>query len=412
MKSVFIEREFSVKNSTCSKKMIGEIMFVLACIFVVCIYDNLLTTTYSDKSIGTFFNAVIVIVSAIYFLFDSISKKQISKSIIVCFVVIYSIVLSTILNDSNLSAAATKSGIFLFAAVFASNHSIEEFASKNRIIVCVISLFTLFINLLYITGVDLSFLPLVSNTKGTLFYIGVLGNVHANSSSILRLSGIWWEPGVYAAYIVASISLELYVSKKISIFYIAVLILSLVLTFSTTGYVALVVLLISYLFSFKKKKRIFPYLMVICGLVATVIIVYTNSDVRELLFSKIFERDESFKDRFYSIFGNFVVIGKSPIFGMGTIKSSEIITEYMIANGSTRSFSNLNTPLAYFAVFGFLPGLYFITKVFGFVNCLGNSKIQKVLLLLSFLLILISTNYLFSLFFTALFFLRRRYSKK
>lgn len=408
MESVLTRQVPNSNKNTRKRLSFAEVFFVLACIFVVCIYDNLLTTTYTDKSIGTFFNAVIVIISLLYFFFDSLLKKEISRSIVVCVIVICSIVVSTILNNSNVSAAATKSGILLFAVVFASNHSIEDFASKNRIIVGIISVFTLLLNLFYLCGADLSFLPLVSNTKGTLFYLGFVGNVHANSTSILRLSGIWWEPGVYAAYLVSSIALELYISKKINVFYISILILSLILTFSTTGYITLFILFISYLFSFNGKRRFYPYLIVAVSLLITAIVVFSNSDVRELLFSKIYERDESFKDRLYSIFGNFVVIGQNPLFGMGTIKSSEIITNFMIANGSTRSFSNLNTPLAYFAVFGLLPGFYFLVKVFGFVNCLGNTKIQKILLLITFLLILMSTNYLFSLFFTALFFLRRR----
>lgn len=397
-----------MKSKTNGHLSYRSLLLFLACVLIITVYDNFLMTTYVDKSLGTAFNAFIVLLSLAYFAFDTIRKKTISNSIIVCFIVIFLLFVSTIINESNYFATATKSGLFLFAIVFSQNHSLEEFTKKNKQIMFVISLYTLIINLLFFVGLDFSFMPALSNTKGTIFYWGILGNIHANSSTQMpRLSGIWWEPGVYAAYLVSSLILELFVSKKKSPLYICLLIASLALTFSTSGYFAFAILIFAYALSLGQKKKYFAFLVILLFLIAIVAFAFTNDFLRDILFTKLIERDESFKDRFYSIYGNILAFSKSPLLGLGTIKSSEIIQNYMIANGSIRSFSNLNTPLAYFSVFGLVPGLYFNSKVIGFSNNCGKSVVQKILIFVTILIILMSTNYLFSLYFTVLFFLRK-----
>ena len=103
--------------------------------------------------------------------------------------------------------------------------------------------------------------------------------------------------------------------------------------------------------------------------------------------------------------GNIIAFSKNPVLGLGTIKSSEVIKDYMIKNGVTKSFSNLNTPLAYYSVFGIIPGLFFTLLMIRFPSKLTKVFFSKVFLFLVILTLLSSSNYLFSLLFTILFYL-------
>lgn len=390
-------------------KSVSEKMLLWFTVIVsVFVTDNFLTTVYIDSRISTYSNAFIVAFSLL-FIFTSvyINKGKIIYDSNLCWIVFVtiSIVLSCIINNSNVFASILKIALFLISLFVSREYSLKQFSSAYLKVLDIILITTLVLNLLFMFGIDFSFLPRIVSTKGVVYYWGVLGNIHANSrSNLLRISGIWMEPGVCASYIIVGILFELYLSKKMNTKRMLLYCVSLLMTFSTTGFISFILILLAKLFEVQnrnyKQKFIISILVVL-----VIVLAFSSETINSMLIGKILGQEESFKDRYYSINGNIIAFFKNPIFGLGTIKSSEIIKDYLISHGVTRSFSNLNTPLAYYSVFGIVPGLYFTRLIFGFPSKFSKSKISKFMILLTFLLILSSSNYLFSLLFTVIFFL-------
>ena len=381
-------------------------------IIIVCVFDNFLTTTYEDSRIGTVCSAVFVILSILYILYQILKKATVPKKFLLTIVISLAIFISYVINRSNLSATVLVCSMLLFASMFAENYSLEKFYQYFKWIMIVIMTATLILNVLYMLGVDLSFLPLLQNTKGVLYYVGFLGNVNANSDTVLtRFAGIWWEPGVYAAYLIIAILLELYVPQKVNKKYFLLLCLSLIFTFSTTGYICFFLLLISFLLKSDRQSTAMKWLALLL-LITAIFLALFIEPIFNMLFNKILHAGESFKDRFYSIGANIKVFFKNPILGLGTIQSTDIIQAYLREHGIVRSLNNLNTPLAYFSVFGLLPGIFYNCQIVQFSRQFFTTKISKFIIYITLLLLLSSTNYTFSLFFTVLFFLRREGFKK
>lgn len=379
-------------------------------IITLFVTDNFLTTVYIDSRIGTFANGFIVGLSILLVLFSVFSKKgriQLDYKMVSVILADVAILVSCYVNDSNIPAAILKCSLFLLAIFFYRRYSIEQFAEKYLVIIDIILIFTLVLNVMYVLGMDLSFLPRIESTKGVIYYWGILGNVHANSRySFLRISGIWMEPGVCAAYIIVGLLFELYLPEKTNYKRLTLYIVSLLLTFSTTGYICFILLLLAKLFEVQNKNIQQKFLIALL-IVVTVALSITSETINDMIIGKILGQEESFKDRYFSIMGNILAISRSPILGLGTIKSSEVIKNYMVSQGVIRSFSNLNTILAYFSVFGLVPGLLFTGELVRFPSKFTGIHISKIFLLGSFILILASSNYLYSMLFTLIFFMGR-----
>jgi len=387
-------------------------LFVLVSVFLT---ENFLTTVYIDERIGTYSNAFIVIITIVYaFVVLFIQNYKVRLDLKLCGVA-FSIILifvSCIFNESNYFAAVLKCALLLLSLCVCRVYSLEQFSEVYLKILDLILIITLILNVLFIVGVNLSFLPKIESTKGVVYYWGILGNVHANSrTSFLRIAGIWMEPGICASYIVVAIFFELYLSRKTNYKRLALYVISLALTFSTTGYICFFLILLARLFEI--QNRSFKHKLLIVVLILFVVILsFASESINSMIIGKIVGQEESFKDRFYSIMGNIYAYIQNPLLGIGTIKSSEVIKNYMISKGVVRSFSNLNTPLAYFSVFGLAPGLLFTYLLVKFPSKFTSSRVSMCLIFLIFILILSSSNYLYSLLFTVLFFFESDSSKR
>lgn len=71
---------------------------------------------------------------------------------------------------------------------------------------------------------------------------------------LFRNSGPFWEAGAFAGFLIVAILFELIISKKLFGKRNFILILALLTTFSTTGYIVLAVLSTSYFFLLKNRK--------------------------------------------------------------------------------------------------------------------------------------------------------------
>ena len=212
------------------------------------------------------------------------------------------------------------------------------------------------------------------------------------------MRGPFWEPGPFASYLCFSLLLELFIAKEKDSKYLALLVSSLTLTFSTTGYLTASLILGAYVFSDNEKKNNKWMKIGVCILIASMIsLIFLSDKVNNTLFGKFYEENESLKGRTNCFWANLMIIKEHPIFGVGVTKGASMLESYMRSMGSIRSFSNLNTVLSNFTIFGLACGLYFVIKLIGFCIHFINGWLPRILILLTSLVV----------FFTVIFFLKK-----
>ena len=146
-------------------------------------------------------------------------------------------------------------------------------------------------------------------------------------------------------------------------------------------------------------------------MLVTILLVLSSDSLYSFVFGKIEGNTESMKNRWNVISGNFEVIKRYPILGAGPAKSTHIIISNMKELGSRRSFSNLNTILANYSVFGVACAFYYLYFVLRFVKQASHNNLSRILLLLSLVVLLSCFGFQFSLFYGIVFMLNSTNTK-
>jgi len=233
-----------------------------------------------------------------------------------------------------------------------------------------------------------SFVPVVSNSSGFSFYNAHLAYVAVNSSYI-RNFGIFREPGIFAIYLCIALIMTItllnkkYVSRPIA--KIVIFIVTIVSTFSTTGYICmlLITLLIGISSSSRKRTRIvfFVVFFAVCGY-----LIYLNlgySDVVNPL-NKFFNKESSYDYRMDSFFNGLELILEKP-FGYGILNGLSIMQN----KSSLTSFHNINTFISLAVYLGVAP---VIALIYGFYKYIY--RLTKQWLLIVPIIILFSSEQL------------------
>lgn len=225
-----------------------------------------------------------------------------------------------------------------------------------------------------------------------------------------RNCGIFWEPGIFASFIVMAMQFELFGNRRKN--YIFIFILTLITCNSSAGFLLLLILIIELIMLKKKKnpnnnriKSLFNFLiflsMIIIVLNLDNIILPTslknNDYIKKLTFDSI-----SNNTRSKSIEYNLNAFKKNPVFGNGLSSSISFLNGAVLTPDTTTSFYLLNT-------FGIGGILYTIFYIVGLLKTFSkkNSVYKIICLLLIFLIILNKeTHYIISFTWLVLFMLQ------
>ncbi len=187
-----------------------------------------------------------------------------------------------------------------------------------------------------------------------------------NSSAEFRNSGFMWEPKGFANFLVISIFFQLVIgSFKLFNKKMLIMLIALITTFSTTGFIALFSLLIFYFLNKNLKTSLifFPIFILFSS------IIFFNSDflydkiVYELSLTKEYEnllyQKKDYKDDVYSLgrTGSFIVdindLKNRPFFGYGFTRENRTQSDFV----KLIRVNGLSDLLAVYGVVGFI--LYF-----------------------------------------------------
>lgn len=378
--------------------------------YILIITDTLIFATHINKQLEKFSEWSIVVITFLLIFRYVLDKKKSIRELLPFGIVIVSLIVSMIYNNDFTGGYILKILIVVFGFIYTSYYSYEYFVDVYLRIMKWIMISSLALYILRLASVDLSFLPILYNTKGMAFYSIYIANIHVNISGLLRNIGPFWEPGVYSAYLCIAYYFSLYSNRKINKWDIILTIISIVLTFSTAGIIVLLVISISYLFSREKFSNKKVKWLIVFSVIIIAIVILENGLIYDKLFYKFVRGTDTatFSSRWNSIWGNLIMIYNHPLLGGGPNKIASEMLLYLSTVEQTGKFHNLNTVLANFSIYGFAMGSYYLMAIAKFVKSTANTKISQAIAFVALILLLSSEGYTYSLFFNVIFFLQIR----
>ena len=336
--------------------------------------------------------------------FIKVKRRIELKKIIVLMLMSLLILLTGISNEDIRFGYIFKIGLFTYALAVIEYVSLEKFAMYFDNIIYFFSVVSLIGYI--VVGVFpeiLNFAIPLKNNAGVEYYNFIFFVVE-KGQSYLRNYSVFREPGVFQAYIIIALIFQMSFSSIFQKKRMIVYIITIITTFSTTGYIALVFVMI--LFIIKKPSLINNKRLLISVIISTIgvafflLVMLPNSS---LLLSPVYAKFSksnssyvSFLARKASIVVNIHLWAENPICGVGLTdvdKLFPIISQQLL--GSSVS-SNTNTFLAQFASHGFVYGIIWAIGFFKGACSLGKTINEKLLLITIVIVLSVGQNFTFS----------------
>jgi len=316
------------------------------------------------------------------------------KYIIIPLVMVIIICISSYINQTEFGTYISRLIAVLTAFFVVSYYKYEDFVKafdRSMYLVAVVAIITELCA--YAFPSVIMALPKVTNSANNTFSYFMFGGIQLKNlgHTLIRSSSIFWEPGAFAIYLIIAIYMQLFSKEKPNLKRIMAYIICLLITFSTTGYISFIVLLIAYLISSKKSylsKRIKLLAIISLLLIGVMIIFGENTLLYNFLFKKIINRESTAVTRYASIINGLEIGWDHPLFGV----SPNNMRKYMVYYAQKSSFNfganpmNTNTVTYQFAAYGLLFGVFFTLGTYKFFKQHNESLLCSFLLFLMILL--------------------------
>lgn len=307
-----------------------------------------LTTGMNDLLLYSqiFLLGLIVVANGRFF---KLPKRDIRQIVIIVMVV--SMISAFIINmDFKASLTYLHCALYIAIAylinlVYDSNSIITAFIKIMRV-VAIVSVSVSLLNLI-IPFSAYSFT--VTNGSDVKYY--TLGVVNYNKTTFSiqpRACGIFWEPGLYAGFLGITSIFELLTSKsKISIWWLCLYCVAIFFTYSTAGYIYILMIII---LAFSKRFKSIGSIIIFSIVGVALLLCIINIDfVTSLLikispnvFSKILWRNESYLTRSMSPIADLLIIFRHPLgVGYGNIQNIRVETIQSMGENVSLSTSTL-----------------------------------------------------------------------
>lgn len=329
----------------------------LVFIVIFCSHDTLLFGTNQD-------NRFIMARKIIPFLliFCLLLMQQVihikKKALFISIVTLIIPIISCVMNREDVNNYIYRAAVMMCALLFVLNGwQVKFFKAYNRIIY-LLSVWSIgsYVLMIFLPGIASKF-PVVYNTGGTPYYF--LGFSLVNSElhyGMIRNSSIFREPGVFCVMLTLALLIEIIIYKRIRPRIIGTFCVAMVTTYSTAGYIILLVLFAYYVLFEKKlvnKTVIFIAMAVIVGILARYTDLLTRSGP---IFDKFVKGSNSYGSwlaRWSSLTESISIALRNPLFGIGRYALYDVVLN---VSGVYRAVDNTNTLLVGFAAYGLLFG--------------------------------------------------------
>jgi len=292
-------------------------------------------------------------------------------------------------------------GSYLVSRVFSFNEIVKKFLFLMRII-CLAAIFGfLVVNVFEAEGL----LKTVKSVK-ELYYNGFLFLVLDKAP--FRLTGIFWEPGVFQSYLYFGLLLELFYLQVKSRTDIILFFICAIWTMSTTAFFLLPIF--GLLILAEKHKR--PTFLFFLFLYLLAIILYwinfdliTNqlAEWFPIVFYKMLTENDSVIARQYSVIADFRLFWANPFWGVGR-QNLESQAQLIYRQMGVFIDSRMSTVTAFLASMGLPFTLLYLAGIFRSWPKLVKLKRSKVLIIVIILTIITTEPFMHSMFFFIVFF--------
>ena len=382
---------------TCNEKM-SKIRFFLLAFIMFTSVDTLLFGTNKNKLFLYIprILAAIGICSLPMLKYGSIKKIRIDprkSSILLVFISLMTI--SSIINHENIVTFISRLFSISLGYTICRNVEKKDYFYCFDKVMTVVSVSSLILEFIaYFMPRMVTFLPQVINTADNPHYTIFLSSLYQRNNigtSLIRASGIFWEPGAFAIYLIFALFVQLFIMENASPKKIMLYLCSLFFTFSTTGYITVSVLLLTYIIS-KRSSSMSNKLKVLFLVMILAVLLFSftaeNSELYSKVFSKLTSGTSSATTRYSSIFNGLKVVKDHPLFGVAS-QSQGYMSDYVDATGNRYSnggYIIANTVMSYTVNYGVLFGILFVLGHFKFAKHFSITLGEAILLFLVFML--------------------------
>ena len=273
---------------------------------------------------------------------------------------------------------------FLFSEIMTKNNFIKKFVNVMAIIA--ISSIVMHIIAFFIPIYEYAI-----RKPNTLHMLVGLHNYWGFSQG--RNSGPFWEPGAFQIFLNLALYFDIYMlkdTKKSNWLKIrkVFLIVGIISTVSTTGYIILLIIIIPSLFKILKKFKYIStkiVILVICFIISSGVMVLTyNSDAVQ---KKFFEKNMSREIRYNDLEGSIELLSEIPLYGTGVnthLRDSFYLSKGISPNSNSVGVlaSTINYGIPYIIIY-----IYLIIK-----NILRDKKRINIILIAMLILIVFSES--------------------
>lgn len=393
------------KNIIFRTRSLISMMIVIVVAFVS--DDTVLFGTNSNYNfIALKYGVISALLSLLLLLYFAKSLKLNKKIIGINYIMILLIILSGFINNDLRLGYFYKSGILVVSTLLVSYIPFYKFAVLFDKIMRVISIASLvgFISYFLMKGA-LVYFPTIQNTANMEFYNLVLTVVPSSfHGGMARNYGIFREPAVYQTYLIIAMIFQLFIMPRVRMSSCILYIISIITTFSTTGYVALFILLLSYFIKRTENAGQFwqkTFVVIFFMLTISYMALYTDLLFQEgygSVFGKLYDGGRSTTGaRLASVFVNLNLFFKSPFLGVGLTQLEVQFPQIAYQYVGMLTPHNTNTMLIQFASHGFFYGMLWINGFWKLCNRITLARISAFMIFIVFNVLFIGSNVTFSL---------------
>lgn len=372
----------------------NNLLSILLFLFVVMSSGYMLQVC--EGKIQTFIQYFDIFIFIMMFIYHFIFQNKFShcnKSQGICLLFMLSYLFSMLINCEKINIYLSQFSIIFcafFIVEYCNSKIIVKVFINGMFIISLISL--LFTGYIYIFGAPNA--ELVNTSLSSYGYYNYYIYFYPDlwSSNLARNSGLFWEPGIFASYLIIASILEITFSEKINYFKLTILILTTISTFSTAGIIMIVPLLIMLIERTIGNLKI-KWIVSITFIILTLYLLFNMNAILNYLyqfnsdiFGKITDSDLiTTSTRIGSPLLNIKIFKTNPLFGAGINGATNIYNNF---KGMYRINSQTSTSTYMLAVIGIFGITYTLIWIYSIIKIDLFSLTTKCLILILILFII------------------------
>ena len=313
-------------------------------------------------------------------------------------------ILAQIVNRDYSLAYELKISMILLSFLIVKRVEFEKFKKAYVNIMCFIAIVSILVFITVKAGMTWwDILPMTNNSE---HYSLILSVIPVDMAHRQRLFGPFWEPGVYQCYL--NIAILFIVLDKMDIkkiIKIVILTGAVFMTFSTTGYICLFLIFLVFI---NKRVGYLSMWQLVIEIIAilTLCFILQNDYIQRVVFEKFqsaSDANTSFTFRLKNIKFYFWEGMKKPLFGSGIVPSFEGVVSRYTSLGYDYAGSTSTTMREFAGLGGIFTALR-LSLQYKFSKKIAPNTICGFFIVLIFLIMLNTEDFIYSLFFNTIFF--------